>query len=299
MKTSKNKQNQISFLVFNYLKLMRPKHYIKNFLIFLPLIFSEQLFSDSTVILNVFFGFTAFSFTSSIIYIINDLIDAPKDRLHEKKKNRPIASKAISEFNAIIFSIILLIVTIVLLSYLKSSSFIFILIYFSINFLYSFKLKNIPILDITIIATGFLIRVLYGGSLANVEVSNWLYLTITFISFYLGLGKRRNEIKKTKGETREVLKYYNKEFLDKNMYMCLGATIVFYALWCTDPFLVLKTGNRLIWTVPFVLIILLRYSLQIETKGDGDPVEVISDDKILLSLIALYSLIIFFIIYII
>ena len=118
------------------------------------------------------------------------------------------------------------------------------------------------------------------------------------VSFYLGLGKRRNEIKKVGNKSREVLKYYNESFLDKNMYMCLSIAIVFYALWTVDSTNILKFGNRLVITVPFVILILMKYSLDVENDNLGDPVDVVLSDKILLVMILLYGISMMGIIYI-
>ena len=275
--------------MIKYLKLMRIKHYIKNLLIFLPLIFSQNI--NSRNILLTILGFISFSFASSTIYIINDIKDKEKDQNHPTKKNRPIAAGTISVPNALILAILLLILTIAILIYLSAFNkfiSIYIITYILINIMYSFGLKNIPLLDVFILALGFLIRVLYGGALINVEVSTWLFLTVLSISFYLGLGKRRNELmaqKNPENITRNVLKYYNKEFLDKNMYMCLSMTIIFYSLWCQD-----LNSKYIMWTIPLVLLICMKYSLNIETGTSGDPVEVLLKDKILLILIGLYGL---------
>ena len=148
-------------------------------------------------------------------------------------------------------------------------------------------MKNIPLIDITILVSGFLIRVLYGGAVINVEISNWLYLTVISMAFYLVIGKRRNEVINYKKSTRKVLKYYSKEFLDKNMYMCLALAIIFYSLWTMDY----QIGNTmLVWTVPIVILICMKYSMTIEIGGDGDPIEVVYSDKMLLFLIILYGI---------
>ena len=122
-----------------------------------------------------------------------------------------------------------------------------------LNLLYSFGLKNVPVADIAILVSGFLLRVLYGSSITGIEISKWLYLTVIAMSFYLGLGKRRNELEKHGGEsTRKVLEAYNKNFLDKNMYMCLSLAIVFYSLWCTDPNTISLYNNNAIRNVKFL-----------------------------------------------
>ena len=278
--------------VTNYLKLMRVKHYLKNFLIFLPIIFSNNLFKVDYLV-KVIFAFLAFCFTSSIVYIINDIKDREKDRLHFKKKDRPLASNKVSLIEAYILIIVLALVTYVCTMYIHITLYgvILLIIYLLINILYSFGLKNIPLVDIIILVSGFIIRVLYGGAVIGIEVSNWLYLTVMSMAFYLALGKRRNEINHSK-ETRKVLKYYNKEFLDKNMYMCLGLAIVFYSLWTVDI-----NNSNLIWTVPFVIIICMRYSMIVEGDSDGDPVEVLVKDKILLLMLLLYAVILMLLLY--
>lgn len=283
----------------DYLKLMRPKHYIKNFLIFLPLLFSGKLL-DFSNILKTLGGVICFSLIASSIYIINDIKDKDKDRKHKTKCNRPIASGKISVKNAIIFMVVLLILVTVLVIAMNFSilSIGFLLLYFILNLVYSLGLKNVPLIDIIILVSGFVIRVLFGASILSITVSNWLYLTVMALSFYLGLGKRRNEIMKTGSNTRKVLKYYTKEFLDKNMYMFLSMTIIFYSLWTSDVDIVSKSNNLLIWTVPLVIVICMRYSMDIEGESDGDPVEVIMHDKVIISLVFLYALSLITILYI-
>ena len=272
----------------DYLKLIRVKHYLKNLLIFFPLFFSSNLFKVDLFIKTIL-AFLSFSFACSIIYIINDINDKEKDKLHEKKKHRPIASGKISikKAYATVFVLSLLSIICFIISKADIKIAIYTLIYIVINLFYSFGLKNIPLIDISILVSGFLIRVLYGGAIIDVEVSNWLYLTVISMAFYLVIGKRRNEITSSKKETRKVLKYYTKEFLAKNMYMCLSLAIVFYSLWTMDH----NEGNSLlIWTVPIVILICMKYSMTIEIGGDGDPIEVVYSDKMLLSLIVLYGI---------
>lgn len=278
----------------NYIKLMRPKHYLKNFLIFIPLVFSGVLF-NLTSLYSSLLGFLSFSLAASSIYIINDICDREKDKLHEKKKHRPIASGKISVKNAIVFMVFLIIISFIInyFASIKSTkySYIFPLIYICLNVAYSLGLKNIPLVDVTILTSGFLIRVLYGASIIGVSVSNWLYLTVISMSFYLSLGKRRNEMIKSGTSSRKVLKYYTREFLDKFMYMCLAITIVFYSLWCVDPTTISRTGNFIIWTVPLVILICMKYSMNVESDSHGDPIDVVFGDTVLLILILLYGVV--------
>ena len=284
----------------NYIKLMRPKHYIKNFLIFFPLVFSGNFFQKELLV-SCIMCFFAFCLSASIVYIINDIKDKEKDKLHEKKKNRPIASGKVSVKNAIVLAILLFFLSyffqVLASNKLLDFSYLYILLYIILNIGYSLGLKNVPLLDVAILVSGFLIRVLYGASIVDVEISNWLYLTVISAAFYLGFGKRRNEIKKVGNKSREVLKYYKKDFLDKNMYMCLSLTIVFYALWTVDPINVAKASNKLVWTVPFIMLILMKYSMNIENDSFGDPVNVVLEDKVLIITIILYGITVMSLIY--
>lgn len=285
----------------NYLKLLRIKHWLKNGLILLPLFFGKSIFNLNKIFF-VLIAFIIFSFISSIVYIINDINDIEADRNHPKKKNRPLASGKVSIKNAILVLILLMILSISLIIYLynKTTNIFIILIpllYLILNILYSTKLKHIPIIDVAILVSGFVLRVYYGGIASNIEISSWLYLMIMFGSFYLGFGKRRNEMKHN--NTRKVLKYYNKEFLDKNMYVSLGLSIISYSLWCVDPLTKLNiSSNYLILTIPLVMMIFQKYSLIIEGDSDGDPIEVILNDRLLISLITAYIIVMIFIIYI-
>lgn len=284
----------------NYLNLIRIKHYLKNFLVFAPLLFSGNFFEGSYLLNNIL-AFIAFSFIASVVYIINDIRDVEKDKLHPIKKNRAIASGKVSKIEGIIIAIILFLIAIGINLFIYASVFAFIIliIYLLMNIAYSFGLKNIPIIDILILSFGFLLRVFYGATILDLNVSNWLYLTILSISFYLGLGKRRNEIDKSKN-SRKVLEQYNRNFLDKNMYMCLGLTIMFYSLWCVDPINSSRFSgiNYLLITVPIVMIICMKYSLDIEGDSFGDPVDVVFSDKTILVLVAIYAILIFLLLYI-
>ena len=272
----------------SYLKLMRIKHYLKNLLIFLPLIFSMS-FNNIENNINTFIGFILFSFVCSIVYIINDLGDMEKDKKHPKKCKRPLASGEVSKKEAYVLLIVLATIVVIgnILINTNIYSIIILLIYLFLNILYSKILKNIPLIDVICLVIGFVLRVVYGASIINVEVSNWLYLTIISFSFYLALGKRRNELV-AGTNTRDVLKFYNKDFLDKNMYMFLTLMIVFYSMWCVDSSNIIKFGNNLIFTVPILMLIAMKYSLNIEGDSDGDPVEVLLSDRILMLLALIF-----------
>ena len=288
--------------VFNYLKLMRVKHYIKNLLIFLPIIFSGKLFFSYKLFVS-FFGFISFSLLSSIIYIINDYKDIDKDKKHPVKKFRPLASGVISKNDAVItiyiLSIIVFLINIFLVLPLAHNiNFILLeILYLFLNVLYSFKLKDYPIIDIFILVSGFLIRLLFGGFICNIVISSWLFLTIMSLSFYMVLGKRRNELLKVSSSSRNVLKKYSKSFLDNYMNIFLALVIVFYSLWCIDQLTVNRLGDKAIYTVIFVIIILMKYSYDIEGDSFGDPVDVLYNDKVLFLLSILFCLVMLVLIY--
>ena len=272
-----------------YFNLLRIDHYVKNVLIFLPLFFGGRIMQIN-LLTEVIWGFIAFSSMSSVIYIINDLKDIKKDQKHSLKKMRPLASGMVTIKNAIVIAIILfslsMIIAFIKFNYIGIS---LIIIYLIMNFLYSFGLKNIPIIDILILVIGYIIRLYFGSVISNIEVSKWLYLTVLAGAFYISLGKRRNEILNQKNNTREVLKMYSESFLDKNMYVFLTLTLVFYSLWTIDPITISNLSlHYLSWTVPFIIVIFLKYSLNIETDKTIDPVNIFWKDKVLLFLICLF-----------
>lgn len=271
----------------NYITLLRPKHYVKNVLVLLPLFFSGRFFERAPLRAGLF-GFAAFCLLSSLVYIINDLRDAPADRLHPTKRKRPIACGAVSVPAALVLAGVLaaLVMAVGILSRFPVRGWIDLTVYLLVNLGYSFGLKNIPILDVALLVSGFLLRVLFGAAVTGIAISNWLYLTVVAVSFYLALGKRRGELRRRTDGTRKVLRYYNDEFLSRNMSICLTLAVVFYSLWAADA---ANAESRLIWTVPLVLCLCLKYSLTVEGDSDGDPVEVIYQDKALLALIAFFA----------
>ena len=279
-----------------YLKLIRVKHWLKNGLVFLPLFFSINLF-NTEYYLGAILAFIVFSFSASIVYVFNDISDVEKDKLHPVKKKRPLAAGTISIKQAKIVIAVLVLLSAIMIYYVFKTTnnllTIFIpIIYIVLNILYSKWLKHIPIIDVVILVSGFVLRVMYGGVSIDVEVSKYLYLMIIFGSFYLGFGKRRNEIIKNGNKSRKVLQLYNQDFLDKNMYVALALAIVSYTLWCVDPTTVQRIGNDyLFWTIPLLMVILQLYSLNIEGNSHGDPIEVILGDKKLLITAIIYVLV--------
>lgn len=283
----------------NYLKLMRIHHYIKNVLVFAALACSGQLFEVKKLSAGIM-AFMAFCMVSSVVYIINDIRDKEKDCKHPTKCKRPIAARDVSVKNAWLLVCMLLIIAAICNGLVFDGvSTTLLVLYLGINLAYSFGLKNIPIVDVSVLVAGFLIRIMYGAFVTDTEISNWLYLTVIALSFYFALGKRRNELQQIgDGETRNVLKEYPVNFLDKNMNMCMTLANVFYALWSMDEKTMAFYNNKyMIFTVPIVLLITMKYSYDIEKGTDGDPVEVLLHDKVLLTLCMTYLIAMFLILY--
>ncbi len=276
--------------MINHIRLLRPHHWIKNLLLFLPALFSGRLFERS-ILLACIYGFFAMCFISSVVYIINDVRDAEKDRLHPKKCKRPVASNAVSKNSAVIMAVALAVFAVITVLFLCKSpvGLIVMTAYTILNIGYSLGLKELPLTDILILASGFVLRVVYGSAVSGIPVSGWMYLTVMSASIYLGLGKRRNELSGNGTDTRKVLKLYTYEFLDKNMYICNALMIIFYSLWCTTAEITERYSGRMLWTVPLVMVIFMKYSMDIEGRSDGDPVEVVIHDKVLALLCAVYT----------
>lgn len=270
------------------LKLMRIKHYIKNLFVFIPLIFSYS-FVKMDLVGNSLLAFVAFSLTSSIVYILNDIVDVEKDRLHPKKKNRPIASGAVSVPKAYTLAAILVATVIgICLLCLNVNTFVIIVSYFVMNLAYSYRLKHVPLIDVFIIAIGFILRIYAGAFAIGVIVSEWLLLTAFSLSLFLGFGKRYGEKKKTDGNsTRKVLNSYDVNTLRYFMIITMSLAIVFYSLYTI-------LGNTIIqhaiFTIPFVILGIFRYFMLLESNiEDGDPTEVILNDRIIQIIVVGYG----------
>ena len=272
-----------------YLKLIRVKHYLKNLLIFFPLFFNGSIM-DVTLIIKCLIGFISFCFISSCVYIMNDIKDAENEKKHPIKKNRPIASGIVSIKNASILIILLFLLSILIILFgiiffgINVFAIFYLLIYFVLNILYSFVLKKIPIIDIICLACFYLIRVIYGGFVTDIDISNWLFLTVFFSSLYFGYGKRRNEIVNC-NVSREVFKYYTVDFLDKNMNICLTMFLLFYSLWANE-----MTYSIILYSIIIVYYIVIRYNMKLDENKFDNPVDIITNDVILILCIIIYIL---------
>ena len=273
-----------------YLELIRIKHWIKNLLIFIPM-FTAKIFNYSNLF-TLFLGWLSFSFVSSFIYIINDIRDIEKDKMHPRKKKRPIPSGEIKKSTAIAIAVVLLTLAVLLSTYLSHNLFnlasLYLLVYLVLNLLYSYGLKNIAIVDVAILAFGFVLRIYYGASLVNVKVSHWLFLTIMYASLFLGFGKRRKELEANKA-VRKVLNNYNEKFLIIFQYLSLSLTLAFYSLWAIE-----QNADFLIYSIPILTLIFMRYCFIIENSDEGDPITIIYGDISLVVLVLIYGLFMLF-----
>lgn len=283
-----------------YIRLMRPKHCLKNALVLVPVFFDLQLFDNESLMKGIC-GFFIFSLLSSMIYIINDLNDIESDKKSIDKNKRPLAAGTVSIKEAKVMLAVLFACIGLLLVLTGVGGILWLLLYFVLNIAYSMKFKHVAIIDVVILASGFLIRLLYGASITGIDISFWLCMTVVSFSFFMGLGKRRNELAargKEAHEIRGVLKYYNIGFFDKNMYMCLGLAIAFYALWSGNTETIEKFGTSMqMWTVPIVIILAMKYSLDIEKGESADPIEIITNDRYLLMIAVVYVCIMILILY--
>lgn len=243
------------------LTLLRPEHWVKNLFLFIPAFFAARL-SEPAVLSNAVFGFVAFCLIASAVYVLNDLADAPQDRNHPDKRLRPIASGNIGTQQGIIILAVLLFGGTALAAFLSREMLIYSLLYFIVNIFYSFSLKHIAIIDISLIGLGFLMRVFAGGAVTGVEVSQWLIVLTFLLALILGLAKRRGEyLVETKGHTfRKALEGYNLPFLDVGMVVCSTVAIVAYLMYCFSPEVTGRIGsNQIYYTAFFVIVGILRY----------------------------------------
>ncbi|MGI4751395.1 MAG: UbiA prenyltransferase family protein [Janthinobacterium lividum] len=266
-----------------YLPLFRVSHYLKNGYIFLPLFFSGELLNQSKFLksLPVFF---AFCLIASSIYIFNDLMDIDFDQQHPIKKNRPIPSGKINKVEAYLLSFFLCLSSLVIAF---SSSYLVgcvILCYFVLNVLYSVKLKNFALIDVTIISIGFNLRVIAGGLACTIIVSKWLMIMVFLLSMFQALSKRMDDLylmaKDINKQVRRSIHGYSIEFLQIVLSMLTGVMLVCYIMYIISPEIITRLGEYSYFTTLFVLLGLLRYlQLTFVKKASGSPVKILTKDR--------------------
>lgn len=277
-------------MVKDILKLIRVKQWVKNAFVLAPLLFSLK-FIELSADIKALFAFFGFSFAASFVYVMNDIVDRKKDALHPKKKKRPIASGRISIVTGWAISIILIVLSIICFTVLGSSkAFYAISIYVLMNIMYSWKLKHIVLIDVLIIAIGFILRVYVGAYAIAVPVSSFIFMTTLFLSLFLGFTKRKMEFLKSGTATRSVLEKYSLEIVNQYIIISVALTIMCYALYTLEPSTISKfETNRLIYSVIFVIYGMFRYLYILDCHENvEDPTESLFTDKGLMGACILY-----------
>jgi decaprenyl-phosphate phosphoribosyltransferase len=284
-----------------YFNLLRPKDWAKNLFLFIPIFFSGELLHWS-IYPKLFLGFLAFSFIASGIYIINDYRDIEDDKKHPIKSKRPLASGAVSKKASIALCIILILFGFTT-AYFIREKFLFVLsIYFVLNLAYSFGLKNIPILDIIILAIGFVLRIKGGAVIAYIGVSEWLNTMVFLLALFMAIGKRRDDVllKSSSGtDMRKSIKGYNLEFLNVLLALVCAVIIVAYLMYTMSPDVLKRMGTyRLYYTCLFVMAGIMRY-LQIifVQAASGSPTKILYKDRFIQATLLLWIASFYFIIY--
>ncbi len=280
----------------------RPKQWIKNFFILAPLIFSQNLFAIPLLVKSVI-AFVAFCFLSSSLYILNDIRDLDEDKHHPVKSKRPLASGEINRSQAwLAFGLLLIASVIVSFLFLNRNFMMALLIYVVLQFGYSFGLKHVVILDVFIVAAGFIIRVIAGGFAINVHISSWLLICTLLLALFLALSKRRHEmvlLGKEAANHRPILEEYSPYLLDQMIAVVTASTIIAYCLYTFSEETMTRFGtHELIYTVPFVLYGIFRYLYLIHRKSEGgSPETLIIKDKPLLLDVFLWVVTVVMIVY--
>jgi decaprenyl-phosphate phosphoribosyltransferase len=290
----------------DHIKLLRPKDWAKNLFLFIPSFFAGKLFDPESFkeqFILLIGGFFAFSFLASSIYIINDYRDIEDDRKHPVKRNRPLASGKVKKPVGLIVSVILLVIGFTL-SYLLDASlkFLFITgIYYVVNLAYSFGVKNWSIVDILVLATGFVLRVKGGAVLGNIHTTEWLIIMTFLLALFMAIAKRRDDVMlkvNTGTEVRKAIKGYSLEFLNTLLGLFCAILIVSYINYTVSGALYQQFGHRLYYTSLFVIAGVMRY-LQItfvQNKA-GSPTEILYKDRFIQLTIVLWIASFYFILY--
>jgi 4-hydroxybenzoate polyprenyltransferase len=272
----------------SYFALMRPRQWTKNLLVFAALIFSIR-HANLTMLGQAITGFVLFCLVSSCVYVLNDFVDREKDRMHPEKRNRPLASGALHPQTALAFGMVILGISLLLAFRFQLAFGLVLLLYFCLNVMYSFRLKHVVIIDLLVIAAGFVLRAVGGGLVIGVPLTPWFIICTLLLALFLAIGKRRHELyllQSDKGAHRKVLEHYSLDLLNQMNAIVTTATIMSYALFTFN------SGHtiHLMWTLIFVLYGIFRYLylIHIEGKG-GKPEKLLLEDKHILLTVVLYA----------
>lgn len=275
----------MNFNIKDIVRLIRPHQYIKNFFIFLPLFFVGQ-FGNKELLLNAFIAFVAFSFVASAIYALNDYKDIEEDRMHPKKKYRPLASGVISKSQAIIIMTVFFIVGFGLTLSFSPNATSIIIAYILINITYSFYLKHVAIVDVAIIAIGFVLRLFIGSLVTGVPLSMWIVIMTFLLALFMALAKRRDDVLiylDTGNEMRKVIHGYSLKFLDTTISIMASVVIVAYISYTTSSEVLDRVDSEFLYlTAVYVVFGVMRYLQYIFVFNDsGSPTQIILKDRFL------------------
>lgn len=284
----------------NVIQLIRVKHWVKNLAVYIPALFAAQVeVLISTDLLMLFF---AFCLTASVIYIINDIVDIEKDRLHPEKRFRPLASGFISITTGIGILAFLLIPLVFLLVNLEQA-FFYVIGYFILNILYSFKLKEISIVDVSCISLGFVLRILAGGVATGIYVTNWLMVIIFLAAISLAFAKRRDDLYIIKDSGKEKLRKslsgYTIDFLNMAISISLAVTLVAYIIYSVSPEVMERIGSDKVYiTSLFVFLGVMRYlQITVVENKSGSPVGILWRDRFIQVNIVMWGLSFYLLLY--
>ncbi|MGM0579216.1 MAG: UbiA prenyltransferase family protein [Bacteroidota bacterium] len=284
-----------------FIKLLRPSHWIKNAFVFLPVFFAGELFTNDKFF-HALAGFIIFSMAASAVYALNDIFDVEEDRQHLEKRHRPIASGKISIKAAIFISLCLFIVALGAAFYVHFIFFICILIYIILNIAYSFGLKNIAILDLFIVAFGFILRVIGGGELSAVPVSHWLLIMVLLLSLFLVLAKRRDDLICVENGSKSIRKAssaYNLDFVNACLTMLSAVMIVSYIMYTVSEEVEARYDSEYLFlTCIFVIAGLMRYlQITMVEKKSGSPIKILYKDYFILAVLVAWILSFYLLLY--
>lgn len=288
-------------ILAQYLKLIRVHHWVKNLFFLLPLFFSGR-FLELELYYKIIPGILLFSFVSSFIYVLNDIRDVELDRLHPEKKFRPIASGKVSGIQISFLLALLFLAVFSVALFVNPVCIGFVFAYFILNILYTYGLKNIAIIDVSIISLGFIFRVMCGGVLTDIEVSKWLILMTFLLALFLALAKRRDDVLifNERGEKmRKSISGYNIQFLDTSLAMLCAIIIVCYISYTISPEVVKHLGTEKIYlTTFFVVIGLLRYlQISLVERKSSSPTKILLKDLFLQIVVAAWLIAFAFLLY--
>jgi len=283
------------------LKLIRVHQWTKNLFVLAPLFFSGQFLNQGKLV-HAIYGFVCFCLAASSIYIVNDLFDAEKDKLHPTKKDRPIASGKISKPTAIVFLTLFIVCAFGFSFYISKDLFIVIATYFILNLFYSFGLKQISLVDVFIVSIGFVLRVAAGGVLTGIPVSHWLYIMTFLLALFIALAKRRDDVlilNQTGSEMRKSVKGYNLEFISSTISILCATLIVSYLLYIISPEVVARfQGKHPYISTLFVILGVLRYlQITLVKENSGSPSKILLKDLFIQIVLVLWVLFFITIIY--